>query len=93
VKLAAITSDLPSVISGKVMPKLSEFVEMAATEYMQDTGSMELDARWLAEFFQDSGVPDEYPRQDMLVFFALVQKALTLKFERAKKISRMQLEK
>lgn len=75
------------------MSKLSEYIEMAATEYMQETGSLELDARWLAEFFQDSGVLDEYPQQDIVAFHALVQKALTRKFERAEKLSRMQLDK
>ena len=73
------------------MPKLSEFVEMAATEYFQETGSYELDAHWIAEFFQDCGVPDEYPRQDMLAFCALVQKALTRKCEMAEKLARMHL--
>ena len=75
------------------MPKLSEYVEMAATEYFQETGSHELDAHWAAGFFQDCGVLDEYPRQDMVAFYALVQKALTRNFERAEKLARMQLDK
>jgi hypothetical protein len=50
------------------MPKLSEYVEMAANEYLQETGEDELDARWIAEFFQDSGVQDDYPRQDLVAF-------------------------
>jgi len=60
------------------MPKLTEYVETAANEYFRESGSVELDAVWLAEFFQDSGVLDEYPRQDVVAFHALVQKALTL---------------
>jgi hypothetical protein len=65
------------------MPRLSDYVEMAATEYLQETGQDELDARWIAAFFQDSGVQDHFPRQDLVAFNALVQKALTLKSERA----------
>ena len=75
------------------MSKLSEHVEMAATEYFQETGNPELNACWVAEFFQNCGVMDEYPRQDMVAFHALVQKALTRKFERAEKLKRMRLDK
>ena len=75
------------------MPKLSEYVEMAAMEYLQETGKTELDLRWIAEFFQNSGVQDDYPRQDLVAFCALVQKALTLKSERADKQARTQLDK
>jgi len=75
------------------MPKLSEYVEMAAMEYLQETGKTELDLRWIAEFFQNSGVQDDYPRQDLVAFCALVQKALTLKSERADKQARTQLNK
>ena len=75
------------------MPKLSEYVEMAANEYLQETGKDELDARWIAEFFQDSGVLDDYPRQDLVAFSAMVQKALTKKPERAGKQTRFQLDK
>jgi hypothetical protein len=50
------------------MPKLSECVEMAANEYLQDTGQDELDARWIAEFYQDGGVQDDCPRQDLVAF-------------------------
>ena len=75
------------------MPKLSEYVEMAANEYLQETGRDELDARWVARFFQDSGVQDDYPRQDLVAFSAMVQKALTRKSERAGKQTRFQLEK
>jgi hypothetical protein len=75
------------------MPKLSEYVEMAANEYLQDTGQDELDARWIAEFFQDSGGQDDYPRQDLVAFGDLVQKALTKKSERAAKLTHLQLDK
>lgn len=72
------------------MRKLSEYVEMAATEYLQETGKPELDAHWIAEFFQDNGVQDDYPRQDLIAFCALVQKALTIKLERIRKQARLQ---
>lgn len=75
------------------MPKLSEYVEMAANEYLQETGKDELDARWIAQFFQDSGVQDDYPRQDLVAFSDMVQKALTKKSERAGKRARFQLDK
>jgi len=75
------------------MPKLSEYVEMAANEYLQETGKDELDAHWIAEFFQDSGVQDDFPRQDLIAFAAMVQKALTKKSERAGKQTRFQLDK
>lgn len=75
------------------MTKLSEYVEMAANEYLQETGQDELDARWIAEFFQDSGVQDDYPRQDLIVFSDLVQKELIEKSGRAGKQSRLQIDK
>ena len=75
------------------MPKLSEYVEMAANEYLQETGRDELDAHWIAEFFQDGGVQDDYPQQDLVAFSAMVQKELTKKSERAGKQARSQLEK
>lgn len=75
------------------MPKLSEYVEMAATEYLQETGQDELDARWVAAFFQDGGVQEEYPRQDLIAFSDLVQKELTKRSERAGKQARFQLDK
>jgi hypothetical protein len=75
------------------MPKLSEYVEMAANEYLQETGKDELDAHWIAQFFQDSGLQDDYPRQDLVAFSAMVQKALTKKSERAGKQTHFQLEK
>jgi hypothetical protein len=75
------------------MRKLTDYVEMAATEYWQETGREELDARWAAEFFQDCGVLDDHPRQNLVEFYALVQKALTLNVERAAKLARLQQDK
>lgn len=75
------------------MPKLTEYVEMAATEYLQETGKDELDSLWIAEFFQDCGVQDDYPKQGLVDFYALVQKALTINIERAEKLARLQLDK
>jgi hypothetical protein len=75
------------------MRKLTEYVEMAADEYLQETGKAELDSLWLAEFFQDGGVMDDHPSQDLIGFFALVQKMLTIKIEQAEKLARLQLEK
>lgn len=71
------------------MRKLTDYVEMAATEYLQETGKDELDSFWIAEFFQDFGVLDDYPRQDLVAFYALVQKALTIKIEMAEKQARV----
>lgn len=75
------------------MHKLTEYVEMAATEYLQETGKEMLDSVWTAEFFQDCGVQDDYPGQDLVDFYALVQKALTIKIERAEKLAHLQREK
>jgi hypothetical protein len=75
------------------MPKLSEYVDMAATQYLQETGRVELDAHWIAEFFQDAGVLDDYPQQDLVAFCALVQKALAERAERADKQTRFHLAK
>lgn len=75
------------------MPKLSDYVQIAATEYIQETGNTELDALWTAEFFQNSGVMEEYPNQNMVAFYNLVQKELTLRAERADKQAHMKLEK
>lgn len=75
------------------MRKLSEYVEMAASEYLRETGNLELDARWIAEFFQDQGVLDDYPLLDLVAFSALVQKALIVKSERASKQARRHIEK
>jgi ubiquinone/menaquinone biosynthesis C-methylase UbiE len=76
-----------------VMPRLSDCVEIAATEYLQETGQDELNARWSAAYFRDSGVQDADPRQDLVAFNAMVQKALTLKSECAAKRTRFQLDK
>jgi len=75
------------------MPKLSEYVANAASEFFAETGSVELDARWIAEYFQNAGVADEYPNQDLIIFYDMVQKALTLKAELARKLAEAQLEK
>ncbi len=75
------------------MRKLSDYVEMAAMEYWQETGKEELAPLWSAEFFQDCGVLDDYPHQDLVDFHALVQKALTLNIEMAKKVARLQQDK
>ena len=72
------------------MRKLTDYVEIAATEYLQETGKDELDSLWIAEFFQDYGVQADYPRQDLVAFYALVQKALTLKTDRLEKLARLQ---
>jgi hypothetical protein len=71
------------------MRKLSDYVEIAATEYLQETGKDVLDSVWAAKFYQDSGVQDDYPRQNLVDFYALVQKALTIKIERATKQARL----
>ena len=75
------------------MAKLTEYAEMAAAEYVEETGSFDLNARWVAEFFQDSGAQDDYPRQDVVAFFDMVQKALTKNAERAGEQAHMQLDK
>lgn len=75
------------------MRKLTDYVEMAATEYLQETGKDELDSVWIAEFFQDCGVQDDYPKQDLVAFYALVQKALTIKIEMAEKQARAKQNK
>lgn len=75
------------------MRKLTDYVEMAATEYLQETSKDELNSVWIAEFFQDCGVQDDYPRQDLVAFYSLVQKALTIKIEIAEKQTRIKLNK
>ncbi len=74
-------------------PRLSDYVDMAATEYLQETGRTELDAHWVAEFFQDNGVPDNYPHEGLVAFHALVQKELTLRADRAEKLERLRQER
>lgn len=71
------------------MRKLTDYVETAASEYFGETGKDELDSVWVAEFFQDCGVQDDYPNQDLVAFYALVQKALTLNIEMAEKQARL----
>lgn len=75
------------------MPKLSDYVQAAATEYLQDTGKTELDVHWAAEFFQDSGILNEHPNQNMVSFYNMVQKELTKRADRAEKQARMKLER
>lgn len=72
------------------MRKLNNYIETAATEFYEETGKGELDSVWLAEFFQDCGVQDDYPAMNVVGFYALVQKALTLDLERAEKVARLQ---
>ena len=72
------------------MRKLSDYVEMAAAEYWQETGRDELAPLWIAEFFQDCGVLDDHPSQNLVDFHALVQKALTVNIEKAEKLARLQ---
>lgn len=75
------------------MTKLSEYVETASREYLQETGKTMLDARWVAEFFADSGVLDEYPRQDLVAFAELVQKSLTRQYEAVQRQRRFTVDK
>jgi len=75
------------------MRKLSDYIEMAAMEYWQETGKEELSPHWIAEYFQDSGVLDDYPHQDLVAFHALVQKALTVNIDRAEKLARLRQNK
>lgn len=75
------------------MPKLTDYVKTAAEEYLEETGNTELNAHWIAEFFQDYGVQDVYPRQDLVAFAEMVQKELTKNNERAAKKMQFQLDK
>lgn len=75
------------------MPKLTDYVKMAADEYLEETGNTELNARWIAEFFQDCGVQDAYPRQNLVAFAEMVQKELTKNEELAAKKTRFLLDK
>lgn len=75
------------------MPKLSEYVRMAADEYVREHGNIEPSARWVADFFHECGVQDEYPRQDLVAFAAMVQKELIKREEQAVKKTRLQLDK
>ncbi len=75
------------------MTKLNEYVETAAAEYWRETGKAELDSVWLAEFYQDCGVQDDFPHENVVAFYALVQKELTQQLERAEKLARLEQEK
>jgi hypothetical protein len=75
------------------MPKLSYYVKMAADEYAREHGGSEPPARWVADFFHECGVQDEYPRQDLVAFAQMVQKELIRKNEQAVKKARLQLDK
>lgn len=75
------------------VPKLSDYVEIAAAEYLREVGELELDSRWIAEFMQDGGVLDAYPRQDVVDFYALVQKALMKHADRTSEEARRRLER
>ena len=75
------------------MPKLTDYVKMAADEYLEETGNTELNAHWIAEFFQDCGVQDAYPRQNLVAFAEMVQKELTKNEELAAKKTRFLLDK
>ena len=75
------------------MPKLTDYVKTAAEDYLEETGNTELNAHWIAEFFQDCGVQDVYPRQDLVAFAEMVQKELTKNDERAAKKMLFQLDK
>jgi len=66
---------------------------MAAETYLEETGNIELNAHWIAEFFQDCGVQDDYPRQDLVNFANMVQKELTKNDEQAAKQTRIYLDK
>lgn len=69
------------------MHKLSEYVEAASSEFLHETGRTTLDARWIAEFYQDSGLLDDYPRQDLVAFAEMVQKALLRRAETSHRLS------
>lgn len=75
------------------MPKLTDYAKMAAHEYINERGSTELEPRWIAEFFQNAGVQDAYPRQDLIAFANMVQKELTKEDERATKKAASSLDK
>lgn len=75
------------------MPKLSDYVKMAADEYAREHGDSEAPARWVADFFHECGVQDEYPRQDLVAFAQMVQKELIKKNEQAVKKARIELDK
>lgn len=67
------------------MLKLTDYARLAASEYVQEVGQTELDARWIAEFFEESGVMEAYPEQNLIPFADMVQKELTKNAGRANK--------
>lgn len=73
-------------------PRLSDYVEAAAAEFLRETGRIELDLRWVAEFIEDSGLGEACPRQDLVVFCALVQKAIDRLAEREAKRTRLRAQ-
>jgi hypothetical protein len=75
------------------MQKLSAHIEMAAAEYRQETGKEELAPLWIAEYFQDCGVMDDFPGLSLTEFHALVQKALTQEAEREEKRARLEQDR
>lgn len=62
-------------------------------DYLQETGKTDLDPFWIAEYFQYSGVLEDYPDQDLVAFHGLVQKTLLKKAERAEQETRRHLER
>ena len=75
------------------MHKLSDYIKMAAEAYFEETGNIELNAYWIAEFFQDYGVQDVYPHQNLVNFAKMVQKELLRNEEQAAKKARFHLDK
>lgn len=75
------------------MPKLSDYVKTAADEYAREHANIELSARWIAEYFDECGVQDDYPRQDLVAFAKMVQKELIKKDEQAIRKTRLKLDK
>ncbi|PTQ77443.1 hypothetical protein C8R26_10889 [Nitrosomonas oligotropha] len=75
------------------MHKLSDYIKLAADTYFEETGSSELNAHWVAEFFQDHGLQDIYPSQSLVNFANLVQKELTRNEEQAAKKTRLHLDR
>lgn len=73
--------------------KLSDFIELAATEYLRDTSRIDLDPRWIAAYFADSGIAEAHPQQNLVAFGALVQKALDQRADRAGKVARHHLDR
>ena len=66
------------------MPKLSEYVRMAADEYVREHGNIEPSARWVADFFHECGV-GRVPDKTTVAFAAMVQKKLIKREQQAVK--------